>query len=73
MFCSSRIDKKIYDYNPVQHLQYIAKLVKDDPLYFRLNFGVQFFLDVILKYFSEDSGESCDVDRSHAATIRWEE
>ena len=38
----------------IQHLQYIATLIKDDPSHFRPKFGVAFFLDIIRKYFCRD-------------------
>jgi hypothetical protein len=35
----------------IGHIQYISAIIKNDRKYFRKNFGVQFFLDIIQQYF----------------------
>ena len=35
----------------ISHLQYVSTIIKDEKKYYRTNFGVQFFLDVIRQHF----------------------
>jgi hypothetical protein len=36
----------------ISHLQYVAAVIKDEKKYYRIKFGVQFFLDIIKQYFN---------------------
>jgi hypothetical protein len=36
----------------ISHLQYVAAIIKDEKKYYRIKFGVQFFLDIIKQYFN---------------------
>ncbi|CAF1301146.1 unnamed protein product [Didymodactylos carnosus] len=38
----------------LMHIEYLTKIIKDDRIYFRNKFGIQYFLDSIKQHFSSD-------------------
>lgn len=41
----------------IGHVQYLSTIIKDDKLYFRKKYGIQFFLDVIKTYFGSQKSQ----------------
>lgn len=50
----------------IGHIQYISNLIKHDRLYFRKNFGVQYFFDVIRTFYANGD----NINAKDAKTIR---
>ena len=49
----------------IGHIQFISTQVKDNPVRFRSEYGVRFFLDIISQYYGEDASISNSAGRKH--------
>lgn len=49
----------------IGHIQFISTQIKDNPVRFRSEYGVRFFLDIISQYYGEDASMSNSAGRKH--------